>query len=112
MFDYIRCRYPLPSDGTQGLVYQTKSMPSPSSSRYDISPCGVLTRDAHQTDAAPSPEMVDFRGELEIHTVLESPDQPRRWISYLLWFRDGQVVNVQPGTGHLAVLPDSPIIVK
>jgi hypothetical protein len=112
MFDYVRCRYPLPSTGTQDLVYQTKSMPPPTLTRYDISPSGVLTREVRETDAAPSRETFEYRGELEIHTVLELPDQPRRWISYLLWFRDGRVVDVQHGSGHLDVLPDSPTVVK
>ena len=42
-------------------------------------------------------QAVDFRGQLEIHTLEELPNGEQRWYSYLLWFKDGRVTDVQRG---------------
>lgn len=42
MFDYIRCKYPLPVDGTQDLEYQTKDTASQFLDLYEIREDGSL----------------------------------------------------------------------
>lgn len=108
LLDRVRCRYPLPDAAAQDLDYQSQSTPAQRLDRYEITPDGRLM---HEVDNAPTGrywEPTDFRGQLEIYAVLERPDEPRRWVCYLLWFRDGRVVDLQPGSGHLTILPSPP----
>lgn len=42
MFDNLVCKYPLPVEGTNGLLYQTKDTPSQMISNYEIREDGTL----------------------------------------------------------------------
>lgn len=42
MFDYIKCHYPLPFEGANDLVYQTKDTPSQFMDNYEIREDGSL----------------------------------------------------------------------
>ena len=42
MFDYIRCKYPLPVEGANDLEYQTKDTPSQFLDKYEIREDGTL----------------------------------------------------------------------
>jgi hypothetical protein len=116
LFDRVCCRYPLPDPECQDLEYQSKDTPSQWMDNYEITPEGYLLHESyehgadrwpgHASTENPKWVRVEYRGELEIHTILEPPDQPGRWVSYLFWFRDGRVVDMQPGTGHFRRLGD------
>ena len=119
LFNYVRCRYPLPDPEAQELVFQTKSMLDRSMATYEVTPDGMLVRrsapqevdDETESALAPSPlqfvsdKPLPIRGELEIHTSAEQPDGQLRWYSYLLWFRDGCVSDLQRGGDCGQILP-------
>lgn len=72
MFDYLRCKYPLPIDGTQHLLYQTKSTPAQFLDHYEIREDGSLWHQEYDT--------VDKsrRGEwYQAHPGQEIPPMPR-----------------------------------
>lgn len=113
MFDHVRCRYPLPDSEAQNLEYQSKSTPALALDNYVITPDGHLLHEDYDTrmeENAVAPfgfylhrencrwEAVDFRGELEIHTSVKQPDGTLKWYSYLLWFKDNRVADMQRGT--------------
>ena len=120
MFDYVRCRYPLPHAECQDLSYQSKDTPEQGMQHYEITLDGNLLHESFEkgaerrqhlrSDEDPKWVRVEYRGELEIHTTLDPPGQAGRWVSYLLWFRDGRVIDVQPGNGHFDLLPERPTV--
>lgn len=120
LFNYVRCRYPLPDAEAQDLLFQTKSMLDLQLATYEVTPAGKLIQvekggfdvaaDACQplaaSDSPPAPpDIALHRGELEIHTCAEQSDGSLRWYSYLLWFRDGRVADVQRGADCKQLLP-------
>src|SRR5437899_5005427 len=114
LYDHVRCRYRLPDPEAQDLDFQTKSMPAPYLDNYEVTEDGRLVREARDSrpeDSLESPleavthrdlrwQPVDFRGELEIHTFEEDPEGKMRWYSYLLWFKDGRLADLQRGPNH------------
>lgn len=127
LYDNVRCRYPLPEREAQDIVFQTKSTLAPFMEDYVITEDGRLLREVcderwEEDPKAPlgwvmhgeNPrwEPVSFRGHLEIHGVLADPRHGEIWCSYLFWFRDGRVAEVQHGPGHGELLPDRPITVS
>ena len=120
LFNHVRCRYPLPDAEAQDLLFQTKSMLDLQLATYEVTPDGRLIQveqggfdvaaEAGQpsvaSDSPPArPDVANHRGELEIHTSAEQPDGSLRWYSYLLWFRDGRVADVQRGYDCGQLLP-------
>jgi hypothetical protein len=114
MFDHVRCRYPLPDPEAQELEYQSKSTPAQALDNYVITPDGNLLHEEYDTRMEESAEApfgfyphrdncrwvaVDYRGELEIHTSVEQPASTLKWYSYLLWFKDSCIADVQRGNG-------------
>lgn len=119
LYDHVHCKYPLPDPQVQDLKFQTKSTDAPYLDNYEITADGRLLRAAYETRCiadASAPfgshverenrcwEPVDFRGQLEIHTAHEG-----RWYSYLLWFKDGRIADLQHGLGHGESLPLRPL---
>src|SRR5437879_9395134 len=109
-YDHVHCEYPLPDGEAQDLDYQTKSMPAPFSENYLVKRDGQLLHEEYdereETDPA-SPvgfAMVhenqrwvraDFRGQLEIYAAVKQADGSLRWYSYLFWFKDNKVADLQ-----------------
>lgn len=50
MFDYLRCSYPLPRDGANDLVYETKDTDAQYMERYEIRADGTLWREAYDIE--------------------------------------------------------------
>ena len=115
MFDHVRCNYPLPDQEANGLNFQTKSMQISSLDDYKITADGRLVHEAYELRHIDDPsapfgfyverinrrwEPVDFRGELEIHTSHNG-----LWYSYLFWFKNGRVADMQHGPGHGEPIP-------
>ena len=50
MFDDIRCKYPLPIDGANGLSYQTKDTPAQWLDQYEIREDGTLWHEGYDTE--------------------------------------------------------------
>jgi hypothetical protein len=110
MFDNVRCEYPLPVDGANEFLFQTKDTPAQYLDDYEIRADGTLwyeeydarieeTEDAplgfwmHRENRRWTP--LDFTGELEIHHYeCESPFGT--YYSFRFWFRDGVVKDLIP----------------
>jgi hypothetical protein len=120
LFDRVRCKYPLPDPEAQDLEYQTKSTFSPYLENYVITPEGRLLKEEYDIREESAPEapggfrllrengrwvQADFRGELEIHTTVPLPDGSLRWYSYLFWFKDNRVADLQRGTQWGQIIP-------
>lgn len=112
LYDNVRCKYPLPDPEAQDLEYQTKSTFAPYLENYIITQDGRLLKEECDIREEPAPDSLlgvdlvrencrwvqtDFRGELEIHTVVSQPDGSVRWYSYLFWFKDNRVTDLQRG---------------
>jgi hypothetical protein len=122
MFDNVRCRYALPDPEAQDLEFQSKSTPAQRLDNYVITADGRLLHedyDERWEDTEESPfgfylhrenirwVPVDFRGELEIHEVVEQPDGTRKWYSYLFWFKDNRVADLQRGNSWGRIITPS-----
>lgn len=125
LFNHVRCRYPLPDPEAQDLEYQTKSMADLRLDNYVVTPEGRLLHEDYDTRVEETAESrfgfllhqencrweaVDFRGELEIHTTAEQPDGSLKWYSYLLWFKDNRVADLQRGNSWGQIItPGKPL---
>ena len=47
LFNYVRCRYPLPDAEAQDLLFQTKSMLDLQLATYEVTPDGKLIQVAY-----------------------------------------------------------------
>src|SRR5262249_6374657 len=89
LYDNVRCKYPLPDPEAQDLEYQTKSTFAPYLENYIITLDGRLLKEQSQLRREPESDSatetranhlsdrwveVDFRGELEIYTIVSQPD--------------------------------------
>jgi hypothetical protein len=120
LFNYIRCRYPLPDAEAQDFEFQSKSLPEQKLDKFEITPDGRLLHEAYEMRAEENPEAPlgfyfhrenccwepdDFTGGLEIHTSYFRPDGSGVWYSYIFEFENGQVVGLLHGPGHGERLP-------
>jgi len=102
LFDEITCRYPLPLEGANALVYQTKDTPEQWIDRYEIREDGTLWHEAYDVEDRSDPgkeglsrligsrarmnqrwEPVRLTGEIRFYT-----DKPR-WIEWSAYFVNG-----------------------
>jgi hypothetical protein len=125
LFDNVRCKYPLPDPEAQDLEYQTKSTFAPYLESYIIAQDGRLLKEAYDVREEQAPDcpfgfrllrencrwvQADFRGELEIHMSIAQPDGSLRWYSYLFWFKDNRVADLQRGSSWGQVIsPHKPV---
>jgi hypothetical protein len=115
VYDNVRCRYRLPDPEAQDFQFQTKSTLAPYLNDYEITENGRLLREVYderwEDDPAlpwgsvlhrdnPRWEPVDFRGQIEIHAIGDDATGKKRWYSYLIWFKNDRVADLQPGPGH------------
>lgn len=120
VYDNVRCKYPLPDAEAQDLEYQTKSTFAPYLENYVITQDGRLLKEEYNIREEQAPDSpvgcrllrehcrwveADFRGELEIYTTVRQPDESLRWYSYLLWFKDNRVADLQRGNSWGQVIP-------
>lgn len=83
MFDDIRCHYPLPVEGANGLDYQTKDTPMQYLDQYEIREDGTLWHETYEIeDQSP-------RGKW----LAENPGQPEPKWDILDWCGCGARVN-------------------
>jgi hypothetical protein len=118
LYDRVRCEYPLPDPEAEHLEYQTKSTFAPYLKDYIVTRDGrLLCKEGDEwedEDSNPAVSAgaencrwvpVDFRGELEIHTTVKQADESPRWYSYLLWFKDNRVADLQRGNSWGDAMP-------
>jgi hypothetical protein len=108
MFDYLHCQYPLPVDGANALLYQTKDMEC-GLDHYEIRPDGTLWFEEYETEDRSDPTAVglmrfkgslskvrrhyepmpEFTGEIRFYTTLS--DDHGGWIEWSAYFVEGAI---------------------
>lgn len=109
MFDYLHCEYPLPVDGANGLVYQTKDTPSQFIDHYKIKADGTLWHEDYEIEDRSDPNaeglariagmmtrvnpcwmpVSDFIGEIRFYYYSE-----KRYLKWSAYFKDGKLVDL------------------
>jgi hypothetical protein len=135
MFDYIRCQYPLPIEGANDIIYQTKDMTEwPGLNVYEIRKdgtiwredydivnkgkkygssvdqfCGCMARTNHRWNK------INFTGEIRFYNCLD----PDGWMEWSVYFVKGQLVSGphaievrKPSTEHTALQTLEPSVAK
>lgn len=106
LFDYVKCRYPLPIEGANALEFQTKDTGNPFMENYEIRADGSLWREHYDTEDRSDPTAEGLRafagcmtrvnrrwepepltGSLEFHTMTTD----RRWLSFDALFKAGKL---------------------
>ena len=135
MFDYIRCQYPLPIEGANDILYQTKDMAEwPGLDMYEIKKDGTIWREDYDTvykgkdDVSPVDHFcecvertnhrwnkINFTGEIQFYEYLE----PDVWMEWSVYFVKGQLVSGphaiegrKPSTEHTALQTLEPSVAK
>lgn len=87
MFDYIKCKYPLPVEGANERSFQTKDTPSQSLDHYEIKENGMLfkVKDFYKENFEPQ-YLDNFLGEISFH---EYEDRTKLWIAFCAYFTHG-----------------------
>lgn len=124
VFDYLRCKYPLPVEGANELEYQTKDTDAQYLDHYEIREDGSLWQQDYDIEdrsdkSAPEGDparfigcmtpvnkrwvpCADFTGEIEFYTGWpEKPGYDSGWLEFSAYFVDGAIK-------HLHVLTNTP----
>lgn len=105
MFDYVRCSYPLPVEGANGLEFQTKDTDSQWMDEYEIREDGTLWHQAYETEDQSDPTKEGFeafvgcmtrvneRWERDNYTGAMSfyTDFKGGWLEFSALFKDGHI---------------------
>jgi hypothetical protein len=95
MFDYLKCEYPLPVEGFEGRLFQTKDTPEQSLDHYVIKEDGTLWHygfDAKGWGAAANARLrrEPFTGDIEFHGF-KNTDDSTGWVSFWVSFYVGKI---------------------
>lgn len=105
MFDNVVCEYPLPVEGANAFVFQSKDTDAQYLDNYKIKADGTLWHEQYDCRTEESNEaplgfwvhrenqrwvQIQHTGELEIHH-LEGDGFDGTWYSFQFWFRNGVV---------------------
>jgi hypothetical protein len=109
MFDELRCRYPLPVDGANELLYQTKSLTN-ALDQYQISEQGELSRldyDLEDRSDPTKPGLLalvgiatrvnerwvpePLTGEVRFHGSLDGSWSEQSWLEFSAYFVKGKL---------------------
>jgi hypothetical protein len=117
MFDEIQCLYPLPLEGANARVYQTKDTPAQFTDLYEIREDGTLWHENYDLEDQSDPtktgierifgmcarvnerwEPVDFTGEIRFYDLRKSDpldsSQDDGWIEWSAYLEHGKVVSL------------------
>lgn len=109
MFDNLKCSYPLPINGLENEVFQTKDTPAQMLDLYEIRADGTLWHENYDTEDKSDPnaegikrllgcctkvnkrwEFEDtFTGEIKFYTFLD--DNERLWFEFSSYFINGKL---------------------
>lgn len=132
MFDYVRCRYPLPHH--QDALFQTKNLLSlvdPGDEgfgglmeNYEITEDGRLRRQRHKYKAVKTPRQFpsfhlksikswwttvsNAHGDILIYTSDDTGKRGRRWIEFRIRFTNGRVQDVDDRSRASLIGPQGP----
>lgn len=109
LFDELRCRYPLPIEGMQELLFQTEDTPAQFGDEYEIREDGTLWHEAYDTEDHSDPkaeglfaicgmmtrvnqrwEFVPFTGAIRFYSTLGEPPH-YGWIEFSSYFVAGHL---------------------
>lgn len=76
MFDYVRCKYPLPLSEYQDRVFQTKDTPAQYCDIYEIREDGTLWYETYDIEDRSDPKAEGFKRFLGCMTKVN-----RRWVA-------------------------------
>ena len=88
MFDYLRCRYPLPNPDHQDLEFQTKSFPGPALEQFEITPDGRLLIQTWNE--------MNYTGEISFHDFTPN----KEWVEYCAVFLHGRLQSITEVSGE------------
>ena len=109
LFDYVRCKYPLPVEGAKALEFQTKDTPAQYMENYEIREDGTLWHEEYDTVDKSDPNAKglmrirgmatrinhrwiqdDYTGEICFYAPWQ--DNPHSgWIEFSSYFVKGQL---------------------
>lgn len=123
LFDYVRCKYPLPVAGAEGLEFQTKDTPSQYMDLYEIREDGSLWHETYDIVDRSDPSKEGFErlrgamarinnrwefckltGEVVFYT-----GERDWWIEFSSYFKDGKLQQMnllEHRKGNPAVVPE------
>ena len=86
MFDYVKCEYPLPDDGPQHVVFQSKDLPHLLFDNFVITKNGRLIHKVYNSYID-----TNFHGEIRFCDLTEK----KEWFEYSALFNDGQLIVIK-----------------
>lgn len=103
LFDYLRCKYPLPVQGGSLDGWQTKDTPAQFCDEYEIREDGTLWHHAYDIEDAPEGsfgfnctnrrwELCPHSGPLQFYDFKKNE---KGWVEYCAVFKDGQMKHLE-----------------
>lgn len=118
MFDYLRCKYPLPLAGANDLAYQTKDTQEQWLDMYEIREDGTLWHETYETEDRSDPnaegllalvgsmtrvnkqwEPCAMTGEIRFYTYTDDKDLDGSWVEFSAYMVNGKLhtlVQIKP----------------
>jgi len=122
MFDNLRCEYPLPVDGANELLFQTKDTPVQCLDLYKIDADGQLWHENYDVEDQSDPnaegflrlagcctrvnqrwEKENFSGVITFYTALDEEDESS-WVEFVAEFIDDKLIKM---THSVSPLPSN-----
>ncbi len=99
MFDHLKCDYPLPVEGANARIYQTKDTPAQLLDNYEIREDGSLWHQSiDYNDDAPAEStfspVENFTGEIRFYDFQREdfgPTGAHGWIEWSAYFTKGKI---------------------
>lgn len=111
MFDYVRCKYPLPVENSNGYEYQSKDTPAQNLDLYEIREDGTLWGQEYEVEDQSDPNAVGFAalfgcmtrvnerpefcpitGEIRFYTRASADANfPWKWLEFSAYFVEGHL---------------------
>ncbi len=117
LYDYLRCDYPLPIEGSNDRTYQTKCTPSQYMDMYVISKDGKLMHEEYDTVDRSDPNAIglqaligcaarenqrlvpcNFSGSINFYDFWDSKgeiDGSKGWLEFMALFDEGQLIKIK-----------------
>jgi hypothetical protein len=116
MYDELRCEYPLPVEGANQLLFQTKDTPSQYLDLYVIKADGSLWHETYDTEDRSDPnatgleaifgcatrvnqrlcQVTDFTGEIQFYgTSVDGKWTPENWTEFSAYFVGGSLKHLE-----------------
>jgi hypothetical protein len=110
MYDYVRCDYPLPVDGANGLEFQTKDTAAQCLDKYEIREDGTLWHAEYDTEDRSNPNATGLMrfvgcmtrvnerwvfepmtGEVRFYSSRTGKYEDGSWVEFSAYFEEGKL---------------------